>query len=56
MMISIRMLHYQHLFAKYPIIVASRLKGLELISPYNTIYQNIKNSIENLPSGTDEVD
>ena len=28
----------------------------EFIFPSNIIYQNIKNSIENLPSGTDEVD
>ena len=38
------------MFAEY------QLRVMEFISPSNVIYKNIKKSIENLPSGTDEED
>ena len=63
MMISIRMVHCLSSFVcKISNNCSIEVKRFhkyifkELISPYNTIYQNIKNSIENLPSGSDEVD
>ena len=38
------------MFAEY------QLRVKDFISPSNVIYKNIKKSIENLPSGTDEED